>query len=106
MVLMMPSSRVKYNAHIHVHAISGKPTVSIMGMDANNNPTPLLGSTSLDASNTDGGNPSDVDININKGMQSQPLPAGNMAMLNVSGVDGSPASLWVFVDRCTAPARF
>jgi hypothetical protein len=79
----------------------------MMGMDANNTPTPLLGSTLLDAnaSNTDG-NPSDVDININKGMQSQPLPAGNMAMLNVSGVEGSPASLWVFVDRCTALDKF
>lgn len=99
MLLMLPPPSIKYQAHIHVHALSGTPTVSIMGMDAKNSMTHVLGDTALDASNI---NLADVDVNINKGMDYVVLPKGNMVILNVSAPSSTPASIFVFVDRCVS----
>jgi len=101
MVLMMPSTNVKYNAHIHVHAISGTFDVTIMGTETDGTQISLLDTTLTAGYDF---KLSDDDININQGTDNQPLPPGSMVMLTVSG-DELPATMWVFVDRCTAPVR-
>ena len=82
MLLMMPPPKSKYNAHVHVHSITGSPTVSIVEI-------PSFTPAALPA-------PSDVDLNINQGEDFFALAPGNSVTLHVVGT----SSLWVFVDRC------